>query len=259
MPKILEIKSSVFFIDKIVKKIYNSNHRGGYMSIIQRNEQNLQRFYTYVEQYKHLYPKDAINFIKENFGGDIACDILLQVYAKLGLLETKENIYLEFFNKINICHGLTKNIYEIGCGFYPILTEYIDKDQTELGDGSVTGFDPYVVIENIGKAKLIKAKFEVDYINTKVPDLLVSLAPCESTIPIIEYANRYRIPFSYALCGCNHTTGVQYSSSVSDWHNYVYKIAKATLDTDAELEIDQFDESFNYPYPILQKTYKKGI
>lgn len=215
----------------------------------------------FLEKYKDEYPKHAIEYLYNVFSDgmiDIRMDIVRQVLAALGILSDEMNIYKAYLLYLEKIFSLKRDIVEVGSGFYPILSSYIDKKQNILEAGTITSYDPRLIISNLGNVCLIKDPISEENF-LKQFDLAIAFAPCEATEILIRNANRDKIEFSIALCGCTHFPDNMLGIAVSRklWENYIYDIAKRTKSDDGELMIDYFDSKYDYPYPVITKKFKR--
>lgn len=134
----------------------------------------------YLNLYQAMYFPEAIEFIEDNFEEMILdkdkTDIVNQIYAELGLLPDEYNYYLGFAKIIGEKYGFKCNILEIGAGFFPILSKYIDLYQQELGCGTITTFDTKLVTSKLGNIKLHKEAFTED-MDVSNYDLIIATMP----------------------------------------------------------------------------------
>ena len=82
-------------------------------------------FRKYLNEYGSAYSDSSRKFVEENFlkltePGETP-DILVQLYAKFGMLSDSENIYLGFSKMIGEQYGWNTKILEVGGGYYPIF------------------------------------------------------------------------------------------------------------------------------------------
>lgn len=202
--------------------------------MLEINEETNKNFKRFLRKYQKLYDPQMLSFIKENFGQNEEIDVLKQIYAELGILEKNENVYLECLNKIKELYGIEKNILEVGCGAYPILSKYIDEEQKE---GTITAYDSYLAPSRIGNIKLYKRNLTVED-DIKKFDLLVGILPCNATTLIIKKANENKKDFFIAPCKCTHfpTSYLMFKqATLEDWESYVYNIAEQTKPDDRKL------------------------
>ncbi len=215
--------------------------------MLEIDKETNKKFKRFLRKYKKSYNPQMLSFIKENFGQDEETDVLKQIYAELGILEKTENIYLECLDKIKELYGIEKNILEVGCGAYPILSKYIDEEQKE---GTITAYDTYLAPSKIGNIKLYRRNLTTED-DVKKFDLLVGVLPCNATTLIIEKANKNKKDFFIAPCKCTHfsSTYLMFNqATLEDWELYIYNLANNTKPDDREL----YEE-------VLPKTNQKII
>lgn len=217
---------------------------------------------SFLQKYGSNYSEDARKFIIENFeemlSEPIVPDILKQIYSELGLIPREKDMYYGFLDMISANFGLDRNILEIGCGFYPTLSKYIDLEQQRLNKGSITAYDGSLVTTSLGKIKLYNRMFKSEN-SVENYDLIIGTLPCDATELIIRLSNREKKECFLALCGCTHfsTSYLMFNRPTQeDWFNYVFELAEYTLDENADIDMTYLDSSYNFSYPILIKKYK---
>ena len=223
----------------------------------------MNMFQKYLREYGDAYSETSRDFIKENFlkltePGQTP-DILVQLYAKFGMLSDEENIYLGFSKMIGERYGWDTKILEVGGGYYPIFSKYIDDAQTKNGLGKITVFDPVLVTNKLGNVNLQKKEFSHD-MDVSDFDLLVGICPCEATTEIIKSAVVNKKEFFVAMCGCTHFPMYDmpwfYNPSYlyPMWVEEVVALAKEQEDDGFEVIQETVD---NFPYPIISSKIKK--
>lgn len=148
----------------------------------------------YLKIYQNKYPELAIEFIKEHFLERMpisdTADLLKQIYALFGILDESENCYLGFSNMVGERYGWDSHILEIGGGFFPMFSKYVDESQRESGSkGTITTYDPDLIVDSLGSIKLHKESF-TEEMSVESYDLLVGIMPCEATRMIIRKATQ---------------------------------------------------------------------
>ena len=220
-------------------------------------------FRKYLNEYGSAYSDSSRKFVEETFlkltePGETP-DILVQLYAKFGMLSDSENIYLGFSKMIGEQYGWNTKILEVGGGYYPIFSKYIDDAQKKNGKGTITVMDPVIVTNKLGRVKLQKEEFSHD-MNVSQFDLLVGICPCEATTEIIKSAVINQKEFFIAMCGCTH-----FPMTDMPWfygHSYIYRMwVEEILYLAREQEKDGFiihqEMVDNFPYPIIYSKTKK--
>lgn len=209
----------------------------------------------FLNRYGDKYPKEVLEYIKTCIKNEcINSDTLKQIYSSVGLINPKYDLYFQFLNKIKEKFGIDKNILEVGAGFYPALSEKIDKQQNLIGKGTITAYDPNLIVNNLGNINLNK-----EYFNSQTPlnniDLIVAVWPCHATEDIIKISCNNNIDFSIVLCNCIHHIDDAYKN-IRSWQEYIYEFGKNSISKDKILELDYID---NDGYIIDEKPYELVI
>lgn len=226
---------------------------------IKRTMNSLELLREYLNLYQSMYPPEGIDFIKDNFEEMILdkdkTDIIAQIYAELGILPDESNYYLGFAKMIGERYGFNCNILEIGAGFFPILSKYIDLQQQELGCGTITAFDSCLATNKLGNIKLHKENFTEDQ-DVSSFDLIIATMPCDSTELIIKKAIMGQKEFFVALCGCTHfperrvSSPYSYDYTTDSYHDRVIDLALEQEEYGFEVKIETAKQ-FYYKYPII--------
>lgn len=222
----------------------------------------MNMFHKYLLKYGSEYSELSREFISKNFlkitEPGYTPDILLQLYAKFGMLSDEENIYLRFADMIGETYGWNYNILEVGGGYYPIFSKYIaDKQQKHAG--TITTVDPHLVVSKLGNVKLQKREFSYheDISNF---DLIMGICPCDATLDIIKSAKLNHREFFIAMCGCTHFTFENFPY-IYDPNTLFNMWKKFVIDLAIEQEEDGFEvtteEVSFFPYPIIKSKIKK--
>lgn len=222
----------------------------------------MDMFRKYLSEYGQEYSDSSRKFIENNFlkltkPGETP-DILLQLYAKFGMLNETENIYLGFSKMIGEKYGWNSKILEVAGGYYPIFAKYIDEAQNKNGTGTISVIDPVLVTNNLGRVKLQKKEFSRD-MDVSDFDLLIGICPCEATQEIIQSAVVNKKEFFIAMCGCTH-----FPMDEMPWfydRSYLYNmwleenmyIAKRQEKYGFSVTEETID---NFPYPIIYSKKK---
>lgn len=213
-----------------------------------------EKLETFVSSHQEEYGEDAYQYIMENYkqfiGENQVFDILRQLFSKYGFIKKENDMYQKSFEMINKLYGIDRNIIEVASGCYPRFAEIIDENQRKNNKGTLTIYDPRIVLDNLGKVKIVKDEFTMQ---TDIKDcsLIVALAPCEATETIIQKANLENQEFFIALCGCNHTSRFCYSND--SWYDELVSLAEQGKSKGDKIYVDSFDKKYNYPYPIIYK------
>lgn len=219
------------------------------------NNEIRNSFFNYLDLYGENYPEDTLEYIKYNFEHDInfeeVSSVMYQIYTKLGLVSKYSNRYFGFMEELINHFNIDQNIVEVAGGYFPIFAEELGKLQRS---GSITVYDPNLVVNNLGRLVLKKETFHLGT-NIDNCNLIVGISPCESTGTIIKKANSEHKEFFIAMCGCDHSPSSIYRPSYYNWESYIYDLIDASIDENASIETVYINERYEYPYPILMKKY----
>ena len=223
----------------------------------------MNMFRKYLKEYGSEYSDTSLEFIKENFlkltqPGETP-DILVQLYAKFGMLNETENIYFGFSKMIGDKYGWDSKILEVGGGYYPIFSKYIDDSQTKEGTGTITVMDPVLVTNKLGNVKLQKQEFAHD-MDVSNFDLLVGICPCEATTEIIKSAVINKKEFFVAMCGCTHFPMYDmpwFYGQAYLYHMWVDEVMRLAQEQEKDGFTITQEYVDNFPYPIISSQIKK--
>lgn len=213
-----------------------------------------KKFYEYMQKYGALYPVDTRDYIIEhlfddNFDKNIYVDVMSQVYETIGVFDVvHDTVYENFYNLLKDNYNLDRNLLEVGCGYFPSFANKVSENQKK---GSITVMDPDVIVQKLGKLKIIKSRFNKDTDVSKY-ELIYGLFPCDATIDMIRSANEFDKDLCIELCGCVHTSD-PLMISYDSWLYRVEHILKSTIPDNREFTMEEKD---NLPYPLI-KTYRK--
>lgn len=225
---------------------------------MKRTKEVEEKIESFFQTHASNYPKDILELIQSTIENDPYLenigDIVYQIYTNLELIPKEENRYFGFLKELNHHFDIHQNIVEVAGGCLPVFGRELGRMQT---DGTVTVYDPLLVVESFGTLKLKKEKFNMDT-NIDSCNLLVGISPCDATETLIVKSNQEHKELFLALCGCDHTPyDYGYGYSYHRWENYVYHLLESPLDDGAYVETSYLDNNYYYPYPILMKKYNK--
>ena len=214
----------------------------------------------FFEKYKDYLEEDDLDYACDNLddylSGSVDTDVISQVAYAIGEhpnFKTRYEIFLDFLKDNN---GLDKDILEVACGGYPILSDMIDKEQTKIGKGSITGIDPLLMTTNLGNIHLFRENFTLDT-DVSGYQLITGHYPCEATLDIIRSANEADKDFTIALCGCTHLDGFyMYMPGGVSYLTWMHTIDKVAQDTKKPDRIVDFVDVDGLEYPILLSKKK---
>lgn len=226
---------------------------------MERTKEIEEKLESFFQIHASNYPKDILDLIQNTIEDDTYLenigDIVYQIYTNLELIPKENNRYFGFLRELNNHFDIHQNIIEVAGGLLPVFGKELGKMQTS---GTVTVYDPLLVVESFGTLKLKKEKFSMDT-NIDSSNLLVGISPCEATESIILKSNQEHKELFLALCGCDHTPhDYGYGYSYYRWESYVYHLVESTLDDNAYVDVTYLDNNnYYYPYPILMKKYNR--
>lgn len=232
---------------------------------IENPEKELQKLKQYMEKYGHLYTKTCREYIEENYlyflRYPTAPDVLMQIYETISAGYGQRSFYNAHFNKIQELFGLDKNVLEIAGGKMPAFANKVATYQQQTKKGSITVYDPELIITkpNFKNLRLYKEEF-----STKTDihsyDLVMGLLPCDATESIISASCRAKKDFYVAMCGCTHFEGISPFTPVSPYvyQQYVMDMAEDLLKKydNGELVVDYLPQEYEIDYPILYNRKK---
>lgn len=111
--------------------------------------------------------------------------------------------YDMFVEKLMDTFDIRSNILEIGGGKVPNIGKRIAQKQIELGKGTITVYDPCLVVTQTEYPNLILCRDSFS-LKTDISsyDMLIGSYPCEATELIIERAIQENISFFIQICNC---------------------------------------------------------
>jgi len=203
------------------------------------------------------YSEEARAYIEQEFSDAIfeyaKPEILAQIYAELGMLDDRENIYKQFSDVVLSKYPAEYNILEVGAGHFPMFAKYVDLRQQQLGTGTITAYDPNLVTRLLGKIKLYKERFTYDTPIDKY-DLLVGISPCKATETMLMKAIGSKKEFFIALCGCSHFEArhEKISSTYINWEEYIIEMAFSQKSNDFEVQYELINN-----FPVISSKKRR--
>lgn len=218
----------------------------------------------YLKKYEDKYTPKAIEFLRKNFMAirekNEHIDIVSQIQVALNIMDPKGDIYNKYFNFLKSRYNLGQNILEVACGNFPALSKYIDDYQKNLKSGTITAYDPKLIMTEYGNIKLYDKLFD-EKTNIKDYSLITAMYPCEATTKIIKAANTNDIDFSILTCGCTHFSNEQLlfsTHTIERWQEYIYDVALESLPEDRTITIEFLnDKRIGTPIISSHKKTKK--
>ena len=166
--------------------------------------------------------EDIKNICNLYVNGELEYSFIRQIYAKLGLVTKSENEYYQIFRYLNSNFDLGCNTLEICGGHYPVLAEYIDKKQMKISKGSITVYDPNLIIKDSGNIKLIKDKF-TKTVDISTFDLVIAKLPEREVFDdIIDAAVVNNKDYFVVLSSCMYSSFISNVDPVDLYFNDDY-------------------------------------
>lgn len=231
-----------------------------------KNEDEIAKLYQlFCKQYKDLYDTDAWLYIEDNFWTYIfspgAPDILMQIYAELGIESTKGSYYKRQLTNLKNRFDIGCNILDIGSGMIPSFANLLANEQLRIGKGTVTIYEPLLLSQKpkYHNMTLHKENFASDT-HIKEFDLLTGILPCGATESIIENACRNQKDFYIAMCGCTHFEYIPWGMYVTPemYQDYIIDKTNRLLEEydNGTLIVERLEGEKELDYPILYNRKK---
>lgn len=153
----------------------------------------------------YSYKRAELERIVEFFNGNgsiySAPLYIRQILAKMNILTNKENEYYKMFEYLKKQFDLGCDVLELGGGHYPILSEYIDSYQRNIGRGTITVMDPNLVVSKLGNIKLEK-KYFTSSTDITPYKLIIAVSPDDMFKKVVTKCAQDNIEYFIALCSC---------------------------------------------------------
>lgn len=213
----------------------------------------------YLKRFHRGYTRDEIEYLYKYIEKDVNIDItkepdyVLQILSVLEILDEKNDVYKYLFKEICKYHDIKQNILEIGCGKYPSLARIIAKKQIKIKQGTITVYDPKLVLTNAYPLKLKRERFNYGT-NLNRFGLIIGINPGDNIEAIIEKSNEEHKDLFLGL-SADYYGFEQSTYSYTNWIDYVKKLIKE--DT-AEHEIKELlvPENLRRKQIVLSKKIK---
>lgn len=213
----------------------------------------------YLKVYGPKYDKNNLKFIKENFLTYLerkAPDVrLAQIYSYIGAYTNESDPYIGYVNMLKKYFDIKTDILDVASGDFPAFGLTLAKEQLELKGGTVSLYDPNLVLSKpiTKNMKLHKEKFTENTPIVKF-SFVTSILPCSVTDLLFNKLLREDKEFFVALCNC-FTHGIHgeqirsHDEIISDVYEKINKIGNG------KLIIEHLDSHYRNSLPIL--IYKK--
>ena len=219
-----------------------------------------ERLFRFLEEYGSYYSLSQIDNLRGNlvnyvYKRNYKNELFDEVAASIGVLDPKDNYYLSFYKMIGEIYGYDLNILEIGAGIFPILSKYIDDEQSRIGKGKITAIDPLVIDKKIGNIKLVRDEFKSG-MDISDFDLIIAIRPCSATDMIVREAELASKNLFLALCSCQPYQMYDFDTDMyrDEWINMEKYVMSRQKDNGFDVGIH--DSLPNFPNPVMY-TKKK--
>ena len=229
------------------------------MDLIERTAFN-KKFQEFLKKYAHLYPREALEFIKENFSNGLTtvcqADLLMQINQELGVTFPIPSFYEIHLHKIMENFDIGCNIVEVAAGMIPAFGNLIAAEQLKIDKGTITLYDPQLLSTEpkYRNMTLYREEFTTKT-NVSSANLLVSTLGCETMEDTIEVACTNHKDFYVAMCGCTHFKYITpyMFPSPELYQLQVIDLAEKLLKQydNGHLVVDKLDDNYEISYPIL--------
>ena len=174
------------------------------------------------------------------------CDISAQIRAYLNIDKGYNNSYIGYFNLLKKYFDLGSDVVEVGSGHFPIMSHYIDKEQIKIKKGTITAYDPKLVLSKLGNIILQKKEFAISTV-IKQSSLLVGISPCNATDVIIKKAYQDETEFFISMCFCPPYNGD---------YKLLYDFAKKNSEPNSEIIVENLSKKYGkIGSAIIKKKY----
>lgn len=229
---------------------------------VAKNKKEILRLYNgFMTKYGSKYDDFMREYIKDNFFenlGNLGYYLeLLQVYSELGIIAKEDDYYIAQLNKLKEKFDINCNILDVGSGSIPVFANYMAHNQIKLGSGTVTLYEPYLVIDAPKYSNMVLHREEfTETTDISNFDLVTALMPCDVTETLITSVCKNRKDFYISLCGCNHFAMdygfYSYGGFRPSFYEYIEQAEKLCKKYDmGTLEIDYLDDKYELDYPII--------
>ncbi len=172
-------------------------------------------FQEFKNKYKSMYEDYEWEYIEKNFHKYLSskhtANKLMQIYGELQIYPSPASFYLRHLELVEENFPLDGNIVEVSSGHFPVFAEEIAKRQLGIGKGTITLYEPllFKMTPKYPNMTLHKEEF-TEQTDLTGADLVIGIHPCQATWAILRNAIKNKKDFYVAMCGCDHTPGVEY-------------------------------------------------
>ena len=145
--------------------------------------------------------EDVENELKKLMYREIPMEFIIEESFINGRRLPGYGIYYNFFDyMINRGFSFDGNVIEVGSGYFPIFSRYIEQYQNERGlSGAISVYDPKLIETLPSRIEYHKEQF-TEETDVSRCSLLVGVYPCSCTMTVVKSALKNDIPFGIIIC-----------------------------------------------------------
>lgn len=216
----------------------------------------MEAYEEFIRKYGSGYPRGVLRLIKENiWNSDFRyVPYIREIHSAIGCYPNNEDPYKGFLDIIRVTMGLNRNITAIGNRSFPILPFYIDEEQRDIKEGSVTYCDMESVASILGTIRIRKEKLCAPFILNRT-NLLVSSGAKEEIYDVIDMANGNDIDAiispSYGIAYKDDFVDDCSAKEVTKHQNQVFEYFQDTLPKGRVLSKIYMASNYSFNNPIF--------
>ena len=219
-------------------------------------------FSEFKDKYLDKYDEYMSNYIQSYFYGLIGereiYTELLQIYNELGMVSREDSHYYAYLDMIKNNFDIGCNILEVASGSIPFLANIMAKEQLNIGRGTVTIYEPYLIdtTPKYNNMKLYREEFTNEVDISKF-DLVVSVMPCLATDIVLNSVFKNNKDFFLAFCGCNHHEFNPFYACEPSYVYYLEDVDRLNRTYNlGDIVCDKLDSKYEANYPIIYNKRK---
>lgn len=114
-------------------------------------------------------------------------------------------IYYNFFDYMtNNGFSFDGNVIEVGAGYFPTFSRYVEQYQNENKlNSTILAYDPKLIETVPSRIEYHKEEF-TEETDVSGCSILVGIYPCNCTMTIVRSALKNNIPFGIVMCRCKN-------------------------------------------------------
>lgn len=184
-------------------------------------------------------------------------ELIMEIYAYLDIV-IEDGFYQKHLELLKQNFDLGCNIIEVGAGMFPSFGQMIAKEQQKLGKGTVTLYDPLLLVTKPKYPNMTLKKESIGMSTSlKSYDLVVSILSCSATEILHYIVAKEELPFYNALCDCNHfDCDGTFLDTAEEYHERLIEILQNRLQS--ALEVTRLGKEYgNYNKSVIIYKGKK--